>query len=339
VDRSGRLRLVCVSLTVVGVQLGCATSLSAQPWVPPRGEGTVSLTYQNYYVTGHFDLQGRENKNGPTHTKAVAAELDYGVTDTVGLSVSLPFIASKYTGPPSYFVAGIETFPGPLDDGSYHAAFQDFRVEVRRLFLTGPVAVAPFIGAAFPTHDYETVGEAVPGRHRREFQLGASAGTPLDPILPGAFVHVRYALAAAERVRGFPAVRSSIDLEGGRAVTSRIALRGMGNWQIRHKGPLPLDLIDNWVNHDRFIVSSYVNVGGGTTVSLTRSTDIDAVWIATVSGRSGAHVARLFAVRATWSFGGSFGGFGPPSSPSQGSHALPRSRSARPAQSALRLAR
>jgi hypothetical protein len=299
-------------LTLLGSQHSCAISLFAQPWVPPKGEGTVSLTYQNYYVTGHFDLLGRENKNGPTHTKALAAELDIGVTDSVGLSIGLPFIASKYTGPASYFVAGIETFPGPLDDGSYHAAFQDLRIEVRRLFVAGPVAVAPFVGASIPTHEYETVGEAVPGRNRRELQLGASAGVSLDPFLPGAYVQVRYALGAAERVDGFPAVRSNIDFEGGVAVTSRVALRGILAWQIKNNGPLPVELVNDWVNHDRFIVASYFNAGGGATVSVTRSVEIYSVWVATLSGRGGAHVARLFAAGTTWSFGSGFSGFGTP---------------------------
>ena len=90
------------------------------------------------------------------------------MTDTIGLIVSLPFIASKYTGPPVYFVGTHLTHPGPLDDGQYHAAFQDVRVEGRRLFRAGPVGFAPFVGASFPTHNYETVGEAVPGRHRRD---------------------------------------------------------------------------------------------------------------------------------------------------------------------------
>ena len=305
------MRFVWVLLTVSGLH-SCATSLFAQPWVPPKGEGTVSLTYQNYYVTGHFDLLGRENKNGPTHSKALAAELDIGVTDSVGLSIGLPFIASKYTGPASYFVAGIETFPGPLDDGSYHAAFQDFRIEVRRLFVAGPVAVAPFFGASIPTHEYETVGEAVPGRNRRELQLGASAGVSLDPFLQGAYVQVRYALGAAEHVDGFPAMRSNIDFEGGVAVTSRVALRGILTWQIKNKGPLPLELVNDWVNHDRFIVASYFNAGGGATVSLTRSLEMYSVWVATVSGRGGAHVARLFVAGTTWTFGSGFGGFGTP---------------------------
>ena len=113
--RTTGLRFLRVSLSVVGVQLAGAATLGAQALVPPAGEGTVSITYQNYYVTGHFDPAGRRTRNGGTHTKAVVTELEYAVTDTIGLSVSLPFIASKYTGSSSYIVRGFETFPGPLD--------------------------------------------------------------------------------------------------------------------------------------------------------------------------------------------------------------------------------
>src|SRR6266496_653439 len=131
-------RVACVSsLLLLALHVWSGTA-RAQAWGPAGGEGTVSLTYQNYDVAGHFDTQGHKNTNGGTQSHALVTELDYGVTDTIGLIVSLPFIASKYTGPPSYFVGTHETHPGPLDDGTYHAAFQDVRVEVRRLFWAGP---------------------------------------------------------------------------------------------------------------------------------------------------------------------------------------------------------
>jgi hypothetical protein len=325
VERAKTVRFVLVSLAVLGVQLGCAAILRAQAWVPPQGEGTVSLTYQNYDVSGHFDRQGRKNTNGGTRSEALITDLDYGVTDRIGLSLSLPFIASKYTGPPSYFVGPFETFPGRLDDGSYHAAFQDLRVEARRMFLMGPLAVTPFIGGLFPTHEYETVGEAVPGRHRRELQLGASASARLDPFLGDGSVHVRYMYAAAERVDNFPYTRSNIDFEGDHALTSRVALRGLVRLQIAHKGPTLEELEQDWVNHDRFIAPNYLDLGGGASASLTHSADVYALWVTTVSGSNGAHRAQTLAVGASWSFGGGIGGLGASASPSQRSHSMPRS--------------
>ena len=304
------MRLLPSACAIGVVQLGFAVTLQAQPWVPPQGEGTVSLTYQNYYVIGHFDRDGRKNRNGATHAKAVVAEFDYAITDTLGITARLPFIATKYTGPPVYLVGGIPTHPGPLDDRSYHGTFQDLHIEARRMWWAGPVAIAPFFAVTLPTHEYETHGEAVAGKHRRELQVGASAGPDLSALRPDAYVHGRYALAAAERIDGFESVRSTIDIEGGYYVISRVALRGLTSWQLAHRGPTIAELAaHDWPGHDRFIVASYFNVGGGLTFSLTSSTELHAMWIATVSGKGGAHQARMLAVGGSWNFGARMTGF------------------------------
>jgi len=280
----------------------------AQALVPASGEGSVSFTYQNYDVVGHFDPFGNKNNNGGTHSHAVVTELDYGVTDTLGLTISLPFIASKYTGPPVYFVGGHETRPGPLDDGSYHAALQDVRIEVRRLFWTKWFAVAPFGGFSFPTHDYQTVGEAVPGRHRRDYQVGASAGTDLGHVVPNAYLQVRYAYGTMQSIDDHPFTRSNIDVEVGKAPVRWLLVRGLINWQIRHQGPTLDQLSNDWVHHDRFIAPSFFNVGAGMSVPVTHSADVYALYVVTVAGSNGAHRGRLFAVGTSWGFGRTLGG-------------------------------
>ncbi len=267
----------------------------AQAWVPERGEATVSLTYQHYDVAGHFDVLGRENNNGGTRSHTAVVELDYGLTETTALIISVPFIASKYTGPPSYFVGPHETHPGPLDDGSYHGAFQDLRIELRRLFWAGPVAVAPFVGASLPSHEYETVGEAVPGRHRKDFQGGVNAGIDLGRILAGSYVHARYAYTTAERLSGHPFTRSNIDVEVGYPAMPRVVVRGVMNRQVRHRGPALSELADDWEHHDRFIAPSYFNLGAGATVTVTNTMDVYGLWLSTVSGNNGAHRARTLA--------------------------------------------
>ena len=303
-------RFACALSILLILHVCYGSALRAQAWVPDRGDGSVSLTYQNYDVAGHFDVLGRENNNGGTRSHVLATEVDYGLTDTFGLTVSLPFIASKYTGPPTYFVGPHETHPGPLDDGKYHGAFQDVRVEVRRLFWAGPVPIAPFVGASFPTHKYETVGEAVPGRHRRDFHLGASTGFDLDRVLPGSYVQGRYAFATAERVNNFPFTRSNIEMEGGYAVMSRVVIRGVMNRQIRHQGPSLDQLAADWEHHDRFIAPSYVNFGGGVSLSVAGLTDVYALWVTTVSGNNGAHRARTLAIGITLGLGSRLQGLG-----------------------------
>src|SRR5262245_24259722 len=231
-----QIRPTCAVLIAVVIHGWNGSILNAQAWIPAKGDGTVSLTYQNYDVAGHYDALGRKNNNGGTHSHGAVPEIDYGITDSIGVTVSLPFIASKYTGPPVYFVGGVETHPGPLDDGTYHSAFQDVRVEARRLFWAGPIPVAPFIGASFPSHAYETVGEAVPGRGRRDFQVGANVGLNLDRLLIGAYAHARYGYATAQRIMGFAFTRSNVDVEVGCPLGSRVVLRGLTAWQIRHQG-------------------------------------------------------------------------------------------------------
>lgn len=283
----------------------------AQASIPDRGEGTVTLTYQNYDVVGHFDVQGNTNTNGGSRSQALVTEFDYGVIDRFGLIVSLPLIASKYTGPPSYYVGPYLTFPGPLDDGTYHAAFQDLRIELRRQWWAGPVPVTPFVGISLPTHAYETVGEAVPGRHRRDLQFGASTGLNLDHILPrGSYVEGRYAFGTMEQVDDIPFTRSNIDVDLGVAATSHLLLRALADWQIRHSGPTLAELAPDWVNHDRFIAPSYTHVGGGATVPVTRSIEVSGVFVATAAGSNGAHRQRTLVLGVSFSLGSGLRGLG-----------------------------
>jgi len=294
VSHIGCRRVACVSC-VLAFSVWEAAPLRAQAWVPDRGDGALELTYQHYDVRGHFDVHGGENTNGGTESHAVLTEFDYGLGGQFALTVSLPFIASKYTGPPSYSVGGYLTYPCPLDDGSYHGAVQDLRIEARRLWWAGPVAFAPFLGVSFPTHDYETVGEAVPGRHRRDLQFGASVGVGLDRFAPGSYFQVRYAYGTMEQVDDFPFTRSNIDVEGG-VPAGRVLIRGLVASQIRHEGPSLDQLAADWVHHDRFIAPSYLNLGGGASLSLTDSAEIYALWVDTVEGSNGAHRARVLTI-------------------------------------------
>lgn len=307
--RTPHFRLTCAALTFAVIESANSSTLKAQAWIPTKGEGTVSLTYQNYDVAGHYDPQGHKNNNGGTQSHVAVAELDYGITDTLGLTLSVPFVASKYTGPPVYVVAGIPTYPGPLDDGTYHGAFQDLRAEVRRLFWAGAIPVAPFIGASVPTHNYETVGEAVPGRHRRDLQFGTYSGVNLDRLVTGAYVQARYAYATAERIEGFPFTRSNIDVEIGYPFGSRVLVRGLTAWQIRHQGPNALELAGDWEHHDRFISPSYTNLGIGVSVPI-RGADVYALWLGTAAGSNGAHRARTIAAGVTFGFGAGLRGLG-----------------------------
>lgn len=154
------------------------------------------------------------------------------------------------------------------------------------------------------------MGEAVPGRHRAELQLGTYGGVDLDRWLRGGYAHLRYGYTTAEREQDLPYRRSNVDLEGGCAVLPRVSVRGVVTWQFAHDAPTLAQLAPIWQIHDRFIVPNFTNAGAGVTIDITRSMEIHGLWVATVKGYGGAHIARVLSVGATWSFGGALGGLG-----------------------------
>ena len=48
------IRSSCALLVPLVIDGCCASILNAQALIPTQGEGTVSLTYQNYDVAGHY---------------------------------------------------------------------------------------------------------------------------------------------------------------------------------------------------------------------------------------------------------------------------------------------
>lgn len=62
-------RFVWVMSCLLALHLGRARALHAQASVPDRGEGTLSLTYQNYDVVGHYGANGQKNTNGGSQSR------------------------------------------------------------------------------------------------------------------------------------------------------------------------------------------------------------------------------------------------------------------------------
>lgn len=190
--------------------------------------------------------------------------------------------------------------------------FQDFRGELAFNALAGDLGVTPFVGLGIPSHDYEYVGEAVPGKGLREFVLGMAAGRSLSPHLPRAYAHARYSYAFVEKVDDEVGKldRSNLDTELGYEVASRLLVRVIARWQVTHGG---LDLEDMrhhpnfFRTHDRAARTNYFNLGAGAALAFASTWDVYAVFIKTLSGEN-AHQSRSLSVGATFYFGGGFGG-------------------------------
>lgn len=275
----------------------------AQAWPPLKGEGQVTITYENLYVKDHFDYRGKRFDAGPIRTNTVITTLEYGLTNKLTLDSELTHVTSKYEG----FVGRVPH--GPPDTGVYHPTFQDARVGIRYNVLSRQFVVTPFIATVIPTHHYETRGHTAVGRNLHELQIGVNVGRDLEGLIPRTYVQARYGYAISERVEGLNLNRSNADWELGYFYKPRLSLRFTGAWQHSYGGiriPLDSGLPEYHELHDRASKSNYVRFGGGLSVSLTRSIDLHADFGNTTRGTN-THAARGLSLGLSFRF--SRGGF------------------------------
>ena len=277
-------------------------AVSAQAWLFPKGEGTVSLSYQNIFVRDHVYSKGDAHDIGHILSHAATLSVDYSLTDRLAVSVNVPFVASKYYGPRPHQL--------PIDNGTYNSGFQDFTTDVRYSLSRHPVVLTPFFRAVIPSHNYEYFAHSAVGRDQREFQLGANFGRRLNPIVPNAFVQARYSYAFVERILGIAPNRSDAEIQIGYFLTHRLSLLGTGQWTYTHSG---VDLTfhvfhgglndDQWPHHDQIAKASLLDVGGGAAYAVNGSLEMFVSMARSVEGRNGHLHAAVVTIGLSRTFG------------------------------------
>lgn len=291
-----------IGLAALCLHLALPMTASAQAWLPQKGEGRITLSYQNIHVRYHRNYLGEKTDLGPIRTHTSLASFEYGLTRNLAIDADVAHVASKFEG----FVGPV--LHGPVDTGDYHPTFQDARIGLRYNVISRSYVLTPFIGVVFPTHDYETRGHSAPGRALREMQMGVNVGRDLEAVIPGSYVHGRYSYAVVEDVEEFNLNRSNAEGEFGYLATRRLSLRFLAAWQRTHGGldyPKDQDHPHFHDIHDQATRANLVSLGGGGTFSLTRSLDLHADYIRTVAGRN-THAPRGIALGISWRFSRGF---------------------------------
>lgn len=268
-----------------------AVSASAQAWLPPKGEGAVSVLYQNMSVKYHA-LPTERVDIGKIRSNSVLVDVTYGVTDKLAVSFGIPWVAGKYSGSLPHPTSFTDSRPNPLDDGRYHSAFQDFRLDVRYNISKEKIVLTTFAGLNQPSHNYRYYAHAAAGRNLTEFSVGVGAAKVLDAVLPGLFVQGRYAYGFVEKVADISHNRSNADLEIGYFVMPRFRVLALTSGQLTHGG---LDISRTsratlgalFDNHDQVDRLNYLNVGAGAAFSITEKMDIYSSYVRTVAQRNG----------------------------------------------------
>lgn len=294
------LRAVVVVASVAIASL-CARSASAQAWVPSKGEGSVSVLFQDLFVSDHFFGRGQRVDRGQIQSDGLLVDVTYGLTDKISFTLGVPLLRTRY--------AGGAPHPTAQDDGRAHSGFQDVRFSARYGLAQGPLTITPFVGINVPTHDYEYFAHASYGPRVRELEVGTYVGRVLSPALPNAFVQARYSYSFAEKIVGIDHDRSNLDLEFGYFLTPTVRVFTLGSGHKTHGGidvpdagwrALP---IEQGPHHDRIGRIDLLDVGGGVQVSLTKSLDVFGSYMKSLSGRNTHAVDRAITIGASWSFG------------------------------------
>jgi hypothetical protein len=291
----------------VGVLSGAQAQ--AQATVPPRGEGSVAVVYQNVDFRGHINFLGQRVPNGAAHSQTVLFEAEYGLTDNLAIGVGLPYVTAKYTGQgpacPLCASSPLGFHAGPNDDGLYHGGVQDFRIDLRQNIFRRPLILTPSIGVVIPSHHYEQHGEAAIGRGLRELQIAVNLARSLEPFLPDAYVQGLYAYTFVQRDLNIPLNKSNAFVEAGYSFTSSLAVRGLATWQKTHGGlngfpefEFSEELLQN---HDRLLRDNNWRAGAGLVYSLTESVDLSATVITVVAGTV-THFGTGITLGTIWSF-------------------------------------
>jgi hypothetical protein len=71
------------TLALVALGIGALPGRTlAQAWLPPRGEGTVTITYQDTLARGELDRNGQPYwEEGTTRAHGLISEVEWGLTE------------------------------------------------------------------------------------------------------------------------------------------------------------------------------------------------------------------------------------------------------------------
>jgi hypothetical protein len=196
-----------------------------------------------------------------------------------------------------------------LDDGKFHSAWQDLRVELRYATHVNNLHIAPYVKFILPTHDYEYLGHATVGRNIMEARIGVAFHRTLSPWSASSYVMSHVAYAFQEQVTGPYRGATHLAIEGGHFLRRDLSVTGSAMIHVTHGG---LDWIGppraqysgmDFLNHDRCARERMFNLGVGASYSVADKSFVLVSVARTLWGINGHSQAFLLTVGFSRSFG------------------------------------
>jgi hypothetical protein len=282
-------RLLCFVLAAAGPGLA-----HAQAWTPEAKNLTVDGSYQLGYATK------TENVQVTVQHHLFIPTVEYGVTDNLAISASLPIIAVKAEGGNPH---------GSWDDSAFHETPTDFRFSARYMIPVGILAITPQVGASTPVRNYEVLGNASVGRGLKALYAGLNLGVNLDEEIPRTTLQATYEFALVEKYKDAGPEGEALD-QNFSAIAAQVA-HTVGGFQIHagvdyrffHGGITFAEFgsltMAERMNHDPILKESSLLLGGGVGYAIGEHATIYATTRIFVSGQNTQN-ASLFAVGGSW---------------------------------------
>lgn len=275
-----------------------------QAWVPGQGHGSVSLAYQDLFISAHTIYNGDRGYPGSINNHTLFMAFDYGLTERLAVNVTLPFKSARFVGPGVHNPGTLDDDHGEsfLDDGKYHSGWQDWNVSLRYLWKDEGLQVAPFVSYGVPSHDYTTFAHATLGSGQKHLQIGVNIGRRFGPPAQNLFFQAGLSYSIMEKVEDRRVNHATLNAEIGYFLTPRLTATLLATTQRTFNGfDFPIDYPnqhdDHFYHHDQNLRNDFLNVGASMTFQATPQTGVFLTYGHTVWGEN-AHL-----IQYAWTLG------------------------------------
>ena len=260
------LSVICAVLWLPNIWADEALRLNDELYTV--GSGSVLLNYQ-YIGVNEFQNGASQGAIGDVTTQSLYLELDYAFAERWRLKVGVPYIKKRGLPPsPHDPLAVIPPHPeiSNIDDGTYHATFQDFFIDVTYLWIDKPVRVEPFVSVNIPSHDYQFFANSAVGQNLWKVEVGLE----LTHVLPFSDWYYRLGggYAFVEQTLGVNVNHFRFHAEVGYFLKPNFTLNvfslgKIGNGESAQTYPPSNRTTERWFQHDRTLKHNSVNAGIG----------------------------------------------------------------------------
>ena len=257
--------------------------------VPGRGNLAFGVQLQHVTITKR-DLIIVKETFGEVTLRSAWFSLDYGLTDRLALTATLPYKSNRYIGDQPHDPRLLLNDHGQelLDNGQFHSNWGDFGLNLRWLWRTDPVAITPFIGYYTPSNDYPLFTETQAGRGQWRVDAGFNAAGRLGKPAWNAYWQFGYAYSFMEKTHpsDAPARRvnhSQLSVELGWRATPRLTPYITLNHVSPHNGmELPefigIPYSDQFYWHDQLLAWEFTTYSLGVSLDLPRQSAISMAY-------------------------------------------------------------